>query len=266
MKSWGYRVLLFAMLVFFTMSCQLWSLLTYQPPCGPSVLSLAERNFEIKTVKAGFSALPKIPQNTPNTAYWVDGTNTPYVVFLSPVADNLSLGDILRGGEQARIVWASCDSASFILGAPRQEILNVPGLLNQSVSGLAVIIQSDPAAVAWVIRGELVSGEIQDISTPEPEDVLAEVSLLETALSQDGSQLKVSVSIVNFGQRTIMVSSENVTLLASGTVALPLTSEPALPREIAPGATETFTLIFVRPTASEATLRVFDVEFVLGGE
>lgn len=266
MKSRGYRFLLLAILAFFMMSCQLWSLLTYTPPCGQPVLSLAERDFAVKTIKANSSALPKIPQNTPNNAYWVDGTTSPYVFLLSPAADNLSLGDILKGGEQASIVWANCDLVSFILETPRQEVLNVPALLDQSSSGLVIAIQSDPAAAGWVIRGELVGGEIQDIRTPKPEDVLAEVSLLGTALSQDGSQLKLSVSIVNFGQNTITVNSEDVSLLAGGAAETPLSSEPALPREIAPGAAETFTFTFAHPAAPEATLRVFDVELMLEGE
>ena len=263
MKLLVYRSLFFlAVLVLFTISCQLLTLLTYHSPCGQSVLSLAERNFEIKPAKAGYSALPKIQQDTSNTAYWVKGTTTRYVFLLSPTTENLLLGYVLKGGEPARIAWANCDSASFILEAPRQETLDVPALLDQSSSGISVVIQGDPAAAAWVIQGELAGEEIQAVSTPKPEDVLAEISLLGTELSQDGTLLKVSVSVVNYGQKSLTVTSGDVSLLADGVTTMPLGSEPALPREIVPGATETFSFTFARPAASEATLRIFDAEYL----
>lgn len=258
--------LFLALLVALTMSCQLMTLLTYKPPCGRSVLALAERNFEIKKVKASSSALPKIPQNTPDIVYWIDGTTSNHVFLLSPTTENLLLGYVLKGGEQVRVAWEDCNSAFFTLEAPQQKVLNVPALLDQSVSGITIVIRSDPTSMAWVIRGGLTSEEIQMVSTPKPEGVLAEISLLEMALSQDGTLLQLNISIANYGQRRITVDADNILLLTpDGTIARAVSSEPVLPREIAPGATETFSLTFARPTIPGATLKIFDAEYLLEG-
>jgi hypothetical protein len=89
---------------------------------------------------------------------------------------------------------------------------------------------------------------------------------LETTTSADGTTIKVSVSIQNYGAAAFTLSTSDVSLTQQdGTSLNMVSSEPPLPKEIAPGATETIYFTFPRPASPTATLKIFTVEYDIEG-
>jgi len=231
-----------------------------KPACGQSVLKIGDITYEIKETKTKSDGSLKISQKTPDIAYWVNQTATNYVFALSPTAENLALQTM--NPEQAVLTWENCNSSTYVLTAPQAGIPDMNTLLDQSFSGITIFVQKDGSG--FVIRGELSGEEIQSFDTPDPSAIQAEISLLETIPAADTTTIKVNVSITNNGQ-TITLTSNDVSLLIHDSIAIPLNSEPALPKEIASGATETLSFTFAYPNEPGAILRVFDVEYELEG-
>jgi hypothetical protein len=119
-----------------------------------------------------------------------------------------------------------------------------------------------------VVKGELVEEELKAINTPAPgaSGIQAEVSLLETSTSADGTTIRVGVSILNTGATAFKVSTSDVSLTPEGaTPQAPTSAEPALPREIMPGASEMIYFTFPRSSSGKAILKIFDIEFDVEG-
>ena len=104
-----------------------------------------------------------------------------------------------------------------------------------------------------------------DTPVSPAEEIEAEVSLPDVAVSADGTVIRVGVAILNHGG-TFTLSSNDVSLVQ--TDATPLTmvsSEPALPKEIAAGAEEVLYFVFPRPATPTATLKVLTTEYTIDG-
>jgi hypothetical protein len=232
-----------------------------KPPCGQSVLKIGETTYTIKETKTTSDGSVKVPANQPDIAYWVNQTEVNHVFVLSPTPENLALQNTQP--QEATVTWENCNSSTYTLSAPQAGVPGMTSLLDQSFSGITIFIQDDNNG--FVIRGEFIGEEIQTFDTPDPSAIQAEISLLETVPSTDKKTLKVSVSIANYGQSAIALTADEVSLLVSGSAAAPLASEPALPKEIASGATETFAFTFAYPNTPGATLKVFSAEYELEG-
>ena len=232
-----------------------------KPPCGQSVLKIGETTYQIKDAKTESDGSLKISANTPNTAYWVNQTETNQVFALSPTSENLKLQN--ANPDKAVVTWANCNSSSYTLSAPQAGMPAMNTLLDQSNSGITIFVQNGNDG--FVIHGEFVGENIQAFNTPDLSAIQAEISLLGTIPSADKKTIKVSVSILNSGQKKITLTSNDVSLLIGNTIAKPLSSEPVLPKEIAPSATEKFSFTFAYPNAPGATLKVFDAEYDVEG-
>jgi hypothetical protein len=139
-------------------------------------------------------------------------------------------------------------------------------LLDQSVSEITIFVQPDSATAGFVVKGKLMGETITTFNTPDTTAIQAEVSLLETTTSTDGKTIRVSISILNNGGSPITLSNSDVSLTPESAAAMALeSSEPALPKEIKVGATETLYLTFARPSTPTATLKVFSAEYELEG-
>jgi len=242
------------------------TLLVPTTDCGSSTLLLGSSAFQIETLQPGADGTLAVPSDKSGIAYWVEGTNSNYTFVLSPTPENLATMSTLTAGSTAKVTWSDCNSTSYSLAAPQQGSFNSAALPDQSVDGITVFFQTDPSGASFVFTGELTEEQISTFNTPVPGDIQAEISLLETTTSPDGGSIRVGVSIQNYGTAAVALSGTDVTLTQpDGTPVGMLSSEPPLPKEIAPGTTETIYFFFYRPASPTATLKLFTVEYDLEG-
>lgn len=146
------------------------------------------------------------------------------------------------------------------------EMPDNPTLLDQSASGVTLFVQRSVSSEGFVIKGELAEETITVFNTPNPSEMQAEISFLGTNLSDDGTSIKVGVSVQNFGQIPITITTSDVSATnRDGTPLVIFSSTPLLPKEIAPGKTETFYFTFPRPSSQTATIKIFEIEYKLEG-
>ena len=238
------------------------------PDCGSPTLVLDSSAFQIQTLQRAVDGSLAVPADTAGIAYWVEGTETNYVFVLSPVPENLSIMSTITTESSAKITWKNCNSSTYSVAAPQPGSLTDLTLADQSVGGIMVFFQTDSSGAGFVVKGELTGEQISTFNTPvsNSSQIQAEIGLLETTASPDGATILVSVSINNWGQSAFTLSVSDVSLTQPD--AAPLTmviSEPALPKEIAPGTTETIHFTFSRPSSPTATLKIFDIEYDLAG-
>jgi hypothetical protein len=242
------------------------TLLVPTTDCGTATLLLGSSALQIETIQPGADGTMAVPSDKSGIAYWVEGTNSNYTFVLSPTSENLAMMDALSAGGTAKVTWSDCNSTSYSLFAPQQGSFNSAALPDQSVDGITVFFQTDPSGASFVFMGELTEEQISTFNTPVPGDIQAEISLLETTTSPDGGSIRVGVSIQNYGTAAIVLSGTDVALTQpDGTPVGMLSSEPPLPKEIAPGTTETVYFFFYRPASSTATLKLLTVEYELEG-
>ena len=238
------------------------------PDCGTPTLVLETNTLQIETIQLGSDGTLTVPSDKSGIVYWVDTTNTNYTFVLSPSPDNLAIMPTLTIGSTAKVTWSNCNSTTYTLSAPQPATFSSSALPDQSVEGITVFFQTDVSGAGFVFRGELTEEQITTFDTPVPgaADIQAEISLLETTTSPDGASIRVGVSIQNLGAAAFMLSGTDVTLTQpDGTLVSMLSSEPPLPKEIAPATIETIYFFFSRPVSPTATLRLFTVEYELEG-
>jgi hypothetical protein len=264
-SQFHYGLLLLTFVLIAT-SCQFPGFRQNQTTCGSSVLKIGESTYQIKTIKPKEDGSLKIPSNKPDIAYWIEGTNKNYVFALSPTENNLALQNSLQGQEEATITWDNCNSTTYKLSAPQAGIPDNNTLLDQSVSGLTLFVQLNSSSAGFLIKGELSEETINAFNTPNSSEVQAEISLLDTSTSDDGKNISVAISVMNYGQSTITLSANDILLTSDGNKPIaPGNVEPSLPKEIQPGTTETFHIIFPRPSSATVTLKIFNAEYDLEG-
>ena len=243
-------------------SCELPGFGSKEKGCGPSTLKVGEHSYQIKTIKPKKDGSLKIPANKPDTAYWVDGTEINEVFALSPTENNLALQSSLKNGDTVSINWQNCNTSTYTISDVQTSVPENSVLLDQSSSQVTIFVRGDSSG--FVAKGELAGETISTFNTPDVSEKQAEISLLETSASQDGNSIKISTSINNYGSSAFSLSPEDVSLTAQDGTRLTMTSsEPALPKEIAAGATETFIFTFPRPSTPTATLKIMTVEYDL---
>ena len=236
--------------------------------CGPPTLVLGAATFQIQNITSAPDGSLVVPPDGSGVAYWVEGTNSNYVFAFSPTADNVALMSALTAGTTAKATWKNCNSTTYDLLAPETVPATIPTLLDQSTSGITMLIQSDPATASFVIRGELAGEQLSTINTPSSgaSDIQAEISLIETTASPDGTTIRVGISIQNYGAAAFTLSTTDVMLTAQdGSPLTMVISEPPLPKEIAPAAIEAFYFTFPRPPSPIATLKIFEIEYDIEG-
>ena len=245
-------------------SCQLPFSKSTEKGCGPSTLKIAEHSYQIKTVKPKKDGSLNIPSNKPDTAFWVDGTNTNQVFALSPTENNLALSSALKNGDPISVAWANCNSTKYTVSDLQTTVPVDSALVDQSTSQVTIFVRG--ASAGFVLKGDLAEETISTFNTPDASEKQAEISLLETSASQDGKTIKISVSVNNYGTSAFSLSPADVSLTAQDGTPLTLSSsDPALPKEIAAGKTETFNFTFPRPSTPTATLKILTVEYDVEG-
>jgi hypothetical protein len=237
------------------------------PDCGLPTLLLGTSSFQIQNLTPAQDGSWIVPAHTSSIAYWVQGTDTNPVFVISPTPQNLTVMSTTSVGTTAKVTWKNCNSSTYNLSAPQAGSLDIPALLSdQSMEGVTVFFETDPSGAGFVYTGELTEQQISTINTPAPSDVQAEISLLETTISQDGASIQISISINNYGTSPITLSTNDVSVVqADSTPLTMISSKPALPKQIEAGKTETINLTFPKPNSPTATLKVFTVEYDIEG-
>ena len=238
------------------------------PDCGSPTLVLGTSTFQIQNITPAPDGSLAVPPDTSGVAYWVEGTNTNYVFVLSPTPDNLALMSTITVGSTAKATWQNCNSTTYSLLAPQQGSLTASTLPDQSVDGITIFFQTDGSGAGLIFNGELSEQQISTIPTSASGigDIHAEISLLETTASADGTSIRFGVSILNYGTAAFTLSADDISLIQPDGSSLAMTSsEPPLPKEISPGATETIYFTFPRPSSPTATLKIFTIEYDIEG-
>lgn len=238
------------------------------PDCGTPTLVLGTTTFQIQTITPGTDGSLNVPSDTSGIVYWVDGTNKNYVFVFSPTQDNISFMSTVTAGIRAKATWKNCNSTTYTLSTSQPGAFRSAALPNQSVDGITVFFQMDASGAGFVFSGELTEEQISTFNTPAigASDVQAEISLLETTSSADRTTIRVGVSVQNYGAAAFTLATSDVSLTQQDGTSLNLvSSEPALPKEIASGVTETIYFTFPRPASPTATLRIFTVEYDIEG-
>jgi hypothetical protein len=238
------------------------------PDCGSPTLVIGSTTFQIQPLALAPDGVLTVPPDNSAVAYWVNGTNKNYVFVFSPTQDNISFMSTVTAGITAKATWKNCNSTTYTLSASQPGAFSSAALPDQSVDGITVFFPSDASGAGSVFTGELTEEQISTFNTPAvgTSDIQAEISLLETTTSADGTTIKVSVSIQNYGAAAFTLSTSDVSLTQQdGTSLNMVSSEPPLPKEIAPGATETIYFTFPRPASPTATLKIFTVEYDIEG-
>src|SRR5215213_61147 len=244
------------------------TLLVPTPDCGPPTLVLGSMTLQMETLTLAPDGSVTVPSNTPGVAYWVEGTDLQYIFMLSPTPENRALFSTLPAGSTAKATWSNCNSMTFVLSAPQPRSFGPTYLPEQSTTSIAIYLQTDAASEGLVVSGELTEEQITTINTPAAgaSDIQAEISLLETTASPDGTTVRIGISIQNYGAAALTLSAGDISLTEQDSTSLVMvSSEPPLPKVIAPGALETIYLVFPRPASPGATLKVFEVEYELEG-
>lgn len=215
---------------------QIATLFAAPPPCGQDTLTLNETTYLIQTVNEPPPAAPK----TLPAALMLAGSDPAPVIWLY---DSHTL-DLPSTGLPAVITWANCNTATYLLQDPQPQP-PTPTDLTLIVNGVT-------------LHASLQTAEISAIPSPNPSDLLLEVSLLETQI--DAETITFTIKIVNYGKNTVSATAQTITL---GGVS-PQISQPILPQEIDPGASANLTVTFARPTTLPAELKVFDAVYEVG--
>ncbi len=240
-----------------------WERLFPKQGCNPATLTLGTQQYIIETIPPEANGSLKVPAEREDTVFWVEGTDTNQAFALSPTTKNLALEAALKTGDQVIVKQANCNSTTYTLSTLQKGTPSLSALLDQSASAITIFIQADSSAAGFTAKGELQAETITTFNTPDASAIQAEISLLETTTSADGKTIRVGVSILNTGQSSITLTANDVSLSSENNT--PASAEPALPKEIKAGASETIYFTFPKPSSKTAVLKVFSAEYELEG-
>jgi hypothetical protein len=230
------------------------------PACVEPSLTLGTLRFRIESIaRAADGSLAAAPSN-PGVAYWVEGTVINYVFALSPSAENLALRDTLKVGDEATITWADCMTDTYQVESVESSVPDLASLTAQSSGGLTAYA-GEPGGSGLLITA--ARPRVEAPETPEPTEegaVQADMAFGETTVSADGSTITMGVTITNTGSIAFSLTTADLSLTPEGgQEQAPLSVEPALLQEIAPGAGVTLRITFAHPGTKVAVLRILDI-------
>jgi hypothetical protein len=228
-------------------------------PCGLPTLTVGPLALEIKTIALEpDGSLPKVPKKA-GVAWWVLGTQPDYVFILPQVRENLDAIPSLSAGAPLTITWADCGQEAFVVKAVAPRNPFQMEQVDQSTSGATLVLPVDSTGTAMVVSSGWPEAPQAVPSTRDPNAVQAEINFLETSVSPDGGTLTQVIEIKNTGTSPISLSASDISLSYEGSLPQgPLSTEPALPAEIAPGQSLALTITFAKPPTNTAVFRILD--------
>jgi|GEM_PF-2013836 len=230
--------------------------------CGTPTLAIGSTTYQIQTISPAPDGSLAVPPDTSAIAYWVEGTNNNFVFLLSPTPENLVLQTSLKSGDGMTVFWQDCRFKQYTISSIQSGQSNDASLLDQSTSGMTIFVQTNSSTPGFAIR----STERQVSNTSNQSEISADLLIVDKTISPDGTTIRIVVSILNFGNSPFTISTSDVFLLPENAEPLgTISTEPALPKEINSGATETIYFTFPHPDAPSATLKILSVELDIEG-
>lgn len=227
-------------------------------PCGEPKLLLGDLTLRVASAAPGEGGvLPAAPQEA-DVALWVEGSQPNYLMLLN-VAHRATLA-ALQPGAPVSVMWGDCSKEEYVL----QEISERASLrlaeLNQSRAGVALFIPLDASGRGWLLQSARPEPPTQAApEAAEPAGLQADIVFLETIPSADGQTLRLVLEITNTAAAPLALAAQDFSLAPDGAPEQPpLSAEPALPLEIAPGASLRLTLVFPHPGGDSALFRLKD--------
>jgi hypothetical protein len=236
------------------------------PACDKSTLQLATASWRIEPIQLSADGSVNVPAGNHDAAYWINDLESNSVFALSPSPENFAKLKALQGGEEARVIWDNCKSATFTLfslqvGAPSKKVF-----ADQTSLGIVVYVPETSSTSGLLVLGVRAEETIKASGTAKARsnEINAEISLLAASTSADKTTIQVEISIFNYGAAPITFSESDISLIPEGASPLALSrSDPELPQDILPVEGKLFSLIFPRPAVATATLKIFTIEYGL---
>lgn len=232
--------------------------------CPPPSLALGEKTFAVQAVSLTNDELPAPPESA-DLVYRIVKDNEDWGFLLGSAAfgaDSIPLDSLT----QAVYSDENCNVTVYQLSTPQPVQWGGIGAASFSPSELVILIQTGADGSGFAFYGATVAQEIHPVRmpSPAPDEVQAEIGLLEARMDDAEQLIRLRVSVYNFGSQALTLTENDVSLLgADGAVISLNNSRPALPQTIPPGQTLEVELDFLMPTQGTDVLRIFTIEFDL---
>jgi hypothetical protein len=232
--------------------------------CGELEMLFADKKFQIREVDSA----DQVPttNSDENTVYWLSRFSPALVFSLAGSPEFSDLAKSIQEGDLVTIQWPTCEVESYIMSAPKFGATfdpSEPGDLGQA---FILYASSDSEKNRFVLTGSPL--EFQLVSTEIPANqnvqVEAEISIHAVSISSNQKEIRVDVSIFNYGSSPISLTKNDIRMTAEDQPAsAPEKSKPSLPLNIKAGATHDLTLTFSNPPDGGWKLQIFNTEFDL---
>ncbi len=124
----------------------------------------------------------------------------------------------------------------------------------QATAGYQVPNGLDPTALGWVVKrldtGEQIEIRASRAVAGEVQEISADITLDSAELVANASSMRLRGAILNNGSTPLVIDANDVTLDSDGTAYAILSTKPAFPWIIAPGAAEAYELTVPKPIDS----------------
>jgi hypothetical protein len=230
------------------------------PACIRPELHVGSARFEIKTVARNANGTLMIPSNASGQAYWVEGTNAPYVLVLGPSAEDAAVLASQKPGDPVAIQWADCTGDEYVVSAVEAGIQGEENILAQSSPGILVYVPESPSNPGMTLQGlRPTAAPAFETEMPTAAGPQAEITFQDNAVSPDGSEIRMQLAVRNIGQEAFTIHPADISLApVDGIPATPVSVVPALPVEVAPGESLTLAVAFANPHASAVVFKLLD--------
>jgi len=229
--------------------------------CGEPMMVFATAIFTIQMLEPGVASLPQGAEGFvfryPREGYTFAFGSTPA---------SLELVSGIQSGDLVTITEADCSTVTFALSSPGTAAAIDPAQDAAPAGEIVLMFEDTADGASIVVHGRSLA--IEPIATDAPPaagEIEAEISLIETVPSADGSALQVRAAVRNYGSGSFVLSRDDVHLIAGDTLSAPLKTEPALPHTFKPGTRMEFVFTFPRPSRPEPSLQIFTAEVLIEG-
>ena len=172
----------------------------------------------------------------------------------------------LQAGAPAVIEWANCGREDYAVQSVETLPPSSDSLTQQTGSGLLVLVPAGPAGGGFLVRGArpdlALTPQPAGQATPGPETssssdaapggaenaIQSSLTFLENAISADGKQIRMRLSITNSGGKAFSIKERDIHLETGDGAPVALQSiQSTLPLEVPPGGTVELVLVFENP-------------------
>ena len=271
--------------------------------CEGHTLVLMDQHFQVEDLPAYTGKPADLLTGEQGVVYQLNSQNGRYTFGLTYPPELKSMVDSLVPGTPARLHWQGCKVEELNLLALEHLLLGGLSGRRGEPAGAVLLLLADPSIkisddeepIDPVLYTMTPTPEPTATSTATPsptvtptdtptetmtptetleptstfvppptdrEEINVEVTLLEKQV--DEATIVVTVSIQNLAPTLLTVYMADVRIIVPNQdPILPLEAEPALPYQLSPDSTDTFTFTFPNPDEAGIMLQVLDIDFEL---